>query len=153
MAASRVKRALIESLMSVAVLSLCLPCVGQSVPENKPQPEPVCRCLHYINRGREGGIPRVGGGVSAPKLISSTRPQYTEEARRLGLQGSVVLFAEVDEEGCVMFPRVVRHLGAGLDEQAVEAVKCWRYAPGKKDGEPVPVEMDIEVKFQLSADK
>jgi len=60
-----------------------------------------------------------------------TAPEYTEEAHRAKLQGTVLVFITVDEHGQATNPLVVRGLGMGLDEKAVEAVKKWRFTPGK----------------------
>jgi len=72
--------------------------------------------------GVGGGVFRVGGGVSAPKATFSPDPEYSEEARTLGL---------------------------GLDEKAIEAVKNWKFEPAMKDGKPVAVQINVEVDFRL----
>ncbi len=89
------------------------------------------------------------GGVTAPKLIFSPEPEYTEAARKAKYQGTVILYAIVDAEGRVRTVRVAQGLGMGLDEKAIEAVKQWRFIPGKKDGRAVPVAAAIEVTFRL----
>jgi len=99
--------------------------------------------------GFGGGVFRMGGGVSAPQLIYRVEPEYTEEARKAKYQGTVVLYAVVDVDGLVRNVRIVRSLGLGLDEKAVEAVKQWKFKPGTKDGKPVPVAASIEVTFRL----
>jgi protein TonB len=91
--------------------------------------------------------------VSAPRLISSTKPQYTQEARGAAIQGTVTLWVIVLKDGCTHDIRVVRSLEKGLDAKAIEAVRCWKYEPAKKDGSVVRVEMNVEVIFKLSADK
>lgn len=99
--------------------------------------------------GFGGGAFRPGGGVSAPQLVYRVEPEYTEEARKAKYQGTVVLYAVVDPDGMVRRVRVVRSLGLGLDEKALEAVKQWRFRPGMKNGQPVPVAASIEVTFRL----
>ena len=99
--------------------------------------------------GVGGGVFRIGGGVSAPKAIYAPDPEYSEEARKAKFQGTVVLFVVVDEKGNPKDLRVIRPLGLGLDQKAIEAVEKWRFNPGKKDGKPVPVQATIEVNFRL----
>ena len=95
------------------------------------------------------GVYRVGNGVTAPQLIYKVEPQYTEEARAAKYQGTVLLFVEVQADGTAANIRVVRSLGLGLDEKAIEALRQWRFKPGTKDGVPVPVAATIEVNFRL----
>jgi TonB family protein len=103
----------------------------------------------FIQSGRGGGVFRVGGGVSAPTLMYKVEPEYTEEARAAKLQGTVVLYVEIDPTGKAINIRVLRGLGLGLDEKAVEGVKKWKFKPGEKDGTPVTVAATIEVNFRL----
>ncbi len=99
--------------------------------------------------GFGGGAFRIGGGVSAPVPIYKVEPEYSEEARKAKYQGTVVLAIVVDETGKVTNVRVIRPLGMGLDEKAIEAVTKWRFRPGYKDGKPVPVMANVEVNFRL----
>jgi periplasmic protein TonB len=99
--------------------------------------------------GVGGNVFRVGGGVSAPVLLSKTEPEYSEEARKAKHQGTVMLYVQIDPSGQATNIKVVKSLGLGLDEKAIEAVKKWKFAPGKKDGKPVTVEATIEVNFRL----
>ncbi len=87
--------------------------------------------------------------LRAPAIISKVEPQYSEEARKAGLQGTVLLKIVVDTDGKPRDPKVLRSLGLGLDERAVEAVSNWKFQPGAKDGQPVPVQAQIEVNFRL----
>jgi TonB family protein len=103
----------------------------------------------FIQSGRGGGVFRAGGGVSAPILMYKVEPEYTEEARAAKLQGTVVLYVEIDPTGKAINIRVLRSLGLGLDEKAVESVKKWKFKPGEKDGTPVTVAATIEVNFKL----
>jgi periplasmic protein TonB len=95
------------------------------------------------------GIFHVGDGVSAPRAIYTPEPEFSEEARKAKYQGVVVLNIIVGTDGRVHSPRVVRSLGMGLDEKALEGVKTWKFDPSKKDGRAVAVEMNIEVAFNL----
>jgi len=92
---------------------------------------------------------RVGAGVTPPRLSYKVEPAYSEEARTTKYQGTVALYAEVGIDGLAHNLRVVRPLGLGLDEKAVEAVRQWRFIPGTKDGAPVTVAATIEVNFRL----
>jgi len=99
--------------------------------------------------GVGGGVFRVGGGVSAPVLLQKTEPEYSEEARKAKHQGTVMLYVQIDPSGHATNVKVIKSLGLGLDEKAMEAVAKWKFAPGKKDGKPVTVEATIEVNFRL----
>jgi protein TonB len=99
--------------------------------------------------GNGGGPFRVGGGVSPPTIVSRVEPQYSEEARKARYQGTVVLEAIVKKDGTVDILRVVRSLGFGLDENAIQALKQWRFRPGMRNGIPVDVALNIEVNFNL----
>jgi TonB family protein len=92
---------------------------------------------------------KIGSGVTAPQVLAKTDPEYTEEARVAKYSGTVVLYLEITPEGVAQNIRVVRTLGLGLDEKAVEAIGKWRFKPGTKDGEPVTVMANIEVNFRL----
>jgi TonB family protein len=99
--------------------------------------------------GFGGGVYRIGGGVSAPTVLLKVEPEYSEEARKAKWQGTVVLSLIVDEKGMPEELKVVRQLGLGLDQKAIEAVTKWRFKPGMKDGKPVAVQATIEVNFRL----
>lgn len=95
------------------------------------------------------GVYRAGNGVSQPQLISKVEPEYSEEARKAKHQGVVVLQIVVDAKGNAVNSRVIRSLGLGLDEKALEAVAKWKFKPGYKDGKPVAVAATVEVNFRL----
>ncbi len=99
--------------------------------------------------GVGGGPYSVGGGVSAPIPIYKPEPAYSEEARKAKYQGTVVLWIVVDAQGNVTDERVVKPLGLGLDEKAIEAVKTWKFKPAMRNGAPVPVRVMVEVTFRL----
>jgi len=99
--------------------------------------------------GIGGGIYRVGGGVSAPKPIFSPDPEYSDEARKAKYQGTVLIWMVVDADGRPHNIRIVRSLGLGLDEKALEAVRTWRFEPARRDGHPVSVQINVEVSFRL----
>ena len=95
------------------------------------------------------GVRSLGGGVTAPRVLVKIEPEYSEEARKARYQGSVMLRVIVDEHGAVRHIEVSRPLGLGLDEKAVDAVRKWRFQPGRQDGKPVPVWAMVEVFFRL----
>lgn len=99
--------------------------------------------------GSGGGVYRPGGDVSNPIPISKPEPQYSEEARKAKWGGTVLLSLVVDETGHTRDIKVVKPLGLGLDEKAIEAVSKWTFIPGKKNGKPVAVAAQIEVTFRL----
>jgi TonB family protein len=95
-----------------------------------------------------GGAYRIGAGVSAPVPIARVEPVYTDEARQAKLQGSVLLQVVIDENGVPQNIFVVRALGLGLDQKAIEAVQQWRFKPSFLNGRPVSVSATIEVNFR-----
>jgi periplasmic protein TonB len=100
--------------------------------------------------GFGGGIYKLGDiGVSAPVAKFTPEPDFSEEARKAKYQGVVVLAAIIGPDGRPRNIRVVRSLGMGLDEKAVERVRTWLFEPGKKNGTPVAVAMNLEVDFRL----
>ncbi len=99
--------------------------------------------------GYGGGVMRPGGGVSAPVLIYSVDPEFSDEARRAKYQGICVVELVVDATGSPQDVHVVRSLGMGLDEKAVEAVKQYRFKPSYFQGHPVPVRINVEVNFRI----
>ena len=99
--------------------------------------------------GIGGGVFQVGGGVAPPRIKYQTEPEFSEEARKAKHQGTVVVRATVGQDGKIHNPHVVRSLGLGLDEKAIEAVNQWLFEPAVKDGRKVAVYVDIEVNFRL----
>jgi TonB family protein len=99
--------------------------------------------------GMGGGVFRPGRGVSAPRVIYQTDPEFSEEARKAKYQGTCVLGLVVDANGRPTNIRVLNALGMGLDEKAIESVKNWKFEPGQKDGHAVSVEIAVEVDFHL----
>jgi TonB family protein len=99
--------------------------------------------------GTGGGPYRPGSGIDAPRLLKEVRPVYTDEARRRGIEGVVVLEVIVTQSGLVDRIRVVRGLGAGLDQNAIAAVRQWKFDPARRKGVPVDVVVEIEVGFNM----
>jgi len=92
---------------------------------------------------------RIGHGVTPPSPVHKLEPQYSDEARAAKLQGTVVVQVVIGTDGMVHDAQVVRAVGLGLDENAIEAIHQWQFKPGAKDGQPVKVSATIEVNFRL----
>jgi len=88
-------------------------------------------------------------GVTIPRAIKQTPPEYSDEARRKKLEGTVLLSLVVTANGDTADIKVTRALGSGLDEKALEAVSQWKFEPATKDGKPVAVKIAVEVSFHL----
>jgi periplasmic protein TonB len=99
--------------------------------------------------GAGGGLYRVGGGVTAPVALNNVEAEFSDEARRAKYQGVCIISLIVDAQGNPQNPRVVRALGMGLDEKALEAVRKYRFRPAMKGNTPVPVMISVEVNFRL----
>ena len=104
--------------------------------------------------GSSEGTPEVAipdmDGFSPPGILDFVAPEDTDEARDAGLEGSIQLELRVREDGTAHGIKVVRGLGMGLDERAVEAVRQWRFEPASKAGRPVEMPMRVRVRFALS---
>jgi TonB family protein len=100
--------------------------------------------------GKAATVPlQVGGDVSAPRAIYSPEPEFSKAARKAGYQGTCVLSLIVGADGKPRDISVVRKLGMQLDEKAVEAVSNWTFEPARKNGQPVAVQIEVEVSFHL----
>ena len=101
--------------------------------------------------GTGGGAYRPGNGVTTPELLQEVKPAYTAEAMRAKVQGSVYLECVVRQDGSTGDCRVVRSLDPtfGLDQEAIRAARQWRFKPGTRLGQPVPVLVTIELMFTL----
>jgi protein TonB len=96
-----------------------------------------------------GGMQHIGGGVSSPVVLHQVEPEFSEEARKAKFSGNVLVYLFVDPDGKPSHVRVVKPVGMGLDEKAVEAVRQYRFKPAMKDGKPVQVDLYVEVNFQI----
>lgn len=101
--------------------------------------------------GTGGGAYRPGAGITLPVVLREVKPAYTADAMRAKVQGSVWLECIVMPDGSVGEVKVTRSLDPifGLDQEAVKAAKMWRFRPGLRQGEPVPVIITIELTFTL----
>jgi TonB family protein len=86
---------------------------------------------------------------TGPKLIHKTDPQYTKEALDVKLEGTVVLSLVITVDGVPSEINVVRGLGSGLDEKAIECLQLWRFIPAMRYGEPLPQKATVEINFWL----
>jgi periplasmic protein TonB len=101
--------------------------------------------------GTGGGAYRLGSGVTTPRLRREIKPQYTSDAMRAKVQGTVLVECVVKADGTVGDVQVVRSLDStfGLDQEAIKAARQWLFFPGTLKGEPVPVTITIELTFTL----
>jgi protein TonB len=101
--------------------------------------------------GFGGGAYRPGAGITLPVVLMEKKPAYTADAMRAKVQGSVWLECIVMPDGSVGDVKVTRSLDPifGLDQEAIKAAKQWRFRPGMRQGEPVPVIITIELTFTL----
>ena len=99
--------------------------------------------------GTGGGPFRPGSGIEPPRLLREVKADYTEEARQRSIVGDVVLEIVVRRDGSVGDIKVMRGLGAGLNERAVQAVRQWRFSPAQRLGAPVDVIVEVAVEFKL----
>lgn len=95
------------------------------------------------------GALAVGGDVLAPTKIYAPQPRYTEDARKARLEGVVILQTVVDEQGNVVDVKVLKGLGYGLSESAIETVRQWRFEPARRAGQPVAVYFMLTVSFSI----
>ena len=100
--------------------------------------------------GTSNDVPlTVGGAVIRPVLLDKIEPQYTETARRVRLEGTVIVQAVIDEQGRVVDVKILKPLPMGLDKAAVDAVSRWRFQPATLHGRPVKVYYSLTVNFRV----
>ena len=90
---------------------------------------------------------KIGGNVKPPYPINTPEAEFSDAARQKGIQGTCIITLTVDALGLPHNLQVTRSIGYGLDANALEAVKTYRFRPATRDGQPVPVRMSIEVRF------
>lgn len=115
----------------VAVAIALLFAVGGIVPAQEPD-DPVLK---------------VGNGVTVPKILRKVDPKYSPEGEAEKIQGTVLYSVVVGKDGKARDIEVLSPLGYGLDEQGVEAIRQWVFAPGMKDGKPVSIAAQVEINF------
>lgn len=154
----RLRHCLKFALVS-AVLGLVFPLVAQQAP-NKPgdSVSTVTSSTKQVdgsNLTSDAGIDigepvhQVGSSIQPPVVIHMVTPKYSQEARAAKLSGNVVVSMIVDSEGKVRDVHVLRGVGMGLDENAMEAVKKYKFKPALKDGKPVAVYLNVQVNFKI----
>lgn len=107
------------------------------IPDAPPVPEP-------------DGPLHIGGNVKPPVKISSPHPRYTELARRARIEGSVIVQVIINRQGEVTSPNLLKGLSMGLDEEAIKAVKLWKFKPATLNGKPADVYFTLTVHFFLN---
>ena len=117
---------------------------GISSPQKVQAPQPVDPGVG----GTGPGYRTVAQVSRLPHPVSALEPAFPEEARRAGVEGTVILQVDIDEAGLVKQVAVVQSLGYGCDESAVEAVKGARFVPAAAGEDPVPVRVRIPFRFQ-----
>lgn len=99
--------------------------------------------------GTGGGPYRPGSGITPPQILREVKADYTEDARRRGIQGEVLLEIVVRRDGGVGDVRLIRGLDGGLNDRAITAVRQWRWEPARRLGQAVDVVVEVAVEFTL----
>jgi protein TonB len=102
-----------------------------------------------VGPGYGNGVKNVGNGVIGPKIIYQPEPEFSEEARKAKFMGVVTVSIIVDAQGKPQNVKVLRGVGMGLDEKAMEAVRQYRFKPATENGKPVAVFLNVEVNFEI----
>lgn len=121
--------------------------VSASVEPDLPVPTEPSRPIQ--DQIAEGKLFRVGHGVTPPRVIHAPAPPYTQTSRTARFSGVVVLGMIVGADGNPQDVWITRKVGLGLDQNAIETVRQWKFKPATKDGEPVATTIDVEVTFHL----
>jgi len=111
----------------------------------KPSEDPLKRKC----QPPEDGVYKICEGVTPPIPQYRPEPEYNSFAKKYSIQGTVTVIGVVDEKGHMRDLQIDKALGAGLDEQALDAVSMWKFKPSRKDGTPVPVKIMIDIEFRL----
>jgi len=113
-------------------------------PFTKPEPGSV---VGELSDGEKVYV--AGKEVKAPHPIYTPDPEYSQAAQQAHFQGTLELRMVIDKTGHTTKIRIVRPIGFGLDDKAVDAVKMWRFEPATRNGEPVEVQMNVTTGFRL----
>ena len=100
-------------------------------------------------RAKAAALATDRSGISPPSLLREVKPDYTEDARAHVIEGDVVMEIVVRRDGSVGEVRLLQGLGHGLDARAVQAVREWRFSPGKRHGVPVDVLVEVAMEFKI----
>ena len=136
-------------MLGELVLSMFMLQAPATVPTAPEDPAPAAQ-----SEGKKSlpeGVFRVEDVNTPPRLIKEVKPNYTAAAMRARIQGGVILEVIVEKDGRVGDVRVKQSLDReyGLDDEAVKALKRWRFAPGMRNGAAVPVLVEVEMTFTL----
>ncbi len=125
------KRVLLAALTALLMVSVASSCAAQSKAQTIDQAVAITDDL------------------TPPRLTEVASPDYTVEAKKKKIEGSVTVAIVIDKKGDVVDAKVLKGLGYGLDENAIIAVKEWKYKPAEKDGVPIAVKMEVSVDFYI----
>ena len=123
--------------LSICLLAAALPVLPQESGKQAPKERPKIYSL------------KEDPSIVPPKIKYKEEPKYTTEAHDAKVQGTVILTLEVTEEGLPDNIAVKSGLDPGLDQNAVAAVRNWKFDPALKDGKPVRVKATMEINFRL----
>jgi protein TonB len=142
---------MLGSFVLIALVSHAVIAAPGAIQSTAAQPPAVSKPATPEKPWPPAGVIRLSKEITAPRLIKESKPQYTADARRAGIQGVVKVEAVIQSDGTVGEVRVSQSLDKkfGLDDQAVAALKDWRFTPGQKDGAVIPVLVEIEMTFTL----
>jgi TonB family protein len=94
-------------------------------------------------------IYKIGPGIVPPKVLEKVEPEYTHEARVAKIEGTVALSVVVGTDQRAHDIKIVKSLDSGMDANAIQAIRAWKFQPGTKNGKPVAVQAKIEVNYRL----
>jgi TonB family protein len=140
------KRILFIVFTALLVFSAAPQCTAQSKAQGKaksaaPNKDQVdVASLHAVE---------ITDDITPPRLTEVASPDYTPEAKKKKIEGTVTLAIVIDKKGDVADAKVIKGLGYGLDENAIIAVKEWKYKPAEKDGEAIAVKLEVTTDFYL----
>ena len=89
----------------------------------------------------------MGTGITPPRVTHQVNPAYQPDSEGFRVTGTVIVGLVVGSKGEPKDVHVVRSLGKGVDESAVEAVRQWQFEPARKGGQPVAVRVTVEIRF------
>jgi TonB family protein len=143
-----------QRLMALLLCGVCLATVATAqLQTTAPPPTSKAPCRDTPDSKTAwfdpSKYPLLGNGVKVGRAVSTPDPEYSEPARKAKLNGTVLLAVAVNASGNVDAVKVVCALEPGLDQNAANAVKQWKFTPATKDGEPVPVQIEVSVGYRL----